>query len=70
MKSVKVILIAMEVAMLAGVIMISFCNWGKEAQYEEVWMLKALLVLFAIAAVVFQSEQQKIDWDEKLEEED
>lgn len=70
MKSVKIILIAMEVAMLAGVAMIAFCDWAKEVKFEEVWMLKTLLVLFAVAAVVFQSEQQKINWNTTKEEEE
>lgn len=69
MRNLKVIIIAIEVAMIIGVALIAFSDWAKESQFQEVWMLKTLQVLFAIAAVVCQREQQNIDWDEDLEEE-
>ena len=69
MKSIKIIIIAIEIAMIIGVAMISFCDWAEESQYKEVWMLKVLQVLFTLMAVVCQKEQQNIDWNEEIEEE-
>lgn len=60
MKSVKVIFIIMEAFCLLGVIALAFSNPEVENG------MKALLIsLFALNAVVFQKEQQSIDWNEE-----
>ena len=65
MKSVKIIFIALEVAMLVGVIMLVFIpDWPKRFEEDTAWMYQTLIVLFAINAVVFQKEQGSINWED------
>ena len=65
MKKVKIIFIALELAMIAGVIMCTFAtDWQKAVEQGAAWMYKLLIVLCALNAVVFQREQQAIEWDE------
>lgn len=69
MKSVKVILMAMEILMLLGVILLSLLtDWEKYAGTDAEMDMHALIVLMAVSAVVFQKEQQSIEWDEYEEE--
>ena len=70
MKSVKVIFIAMEVAMLAGVILFTFLtDWVAVEEKGAAWMFKLMIVLLSANAVVFQCEQQKIEWNEDYDNE-
>lgn len=69
MKSVKVIFIAMEVAMLLGVVLFVFLtDWVEVEKQGAAWMFKLMIVLLSANAVVFQHEQQKIEWNEDDEE--
>ena len=66
MKQVKIIFIAMEVAMIFGVIMFTFAtDWQQATEQGAAWMYKLAIVLCAINAVAFQKEQQAINWDEE-----
>lgn len=68
MKGIKIIFIAMEVSMLLGVVMLSFMtDWKEHMETESSWMFHTLIVLMALLAVVFQKEQQSIEWDEEDE---
>ena len=69
MKSVKVIFIAMEVAMLLGVALFAFLtDWVEVEKQDVAWMFKLMIVLLSATALVFQYEQQKIEWNEDDEE--
>lgn len=69
MKSVKVIFIAMEMAMIVGVVLFTFLtDWVEVEKQGAGWMFKLMIVLLAANAVVFQHEQQKIEWNEDDEE--
>ena len=69
MKSVKVILMTMEILMLLGVVLLSLLtDWEKYAGTDAEVGMHALIVLMAVSAVVFQKEQQSIEWDEYEEE--
>jgi len=64
MKHAKIIFIAMEVAMILGVIMLTFAtDWQEATEHGAAWMYKLLTVLCALNAVVFQREQQAIEWN-------
>lgn len=66
MKSVKVIFIAMEVAMLLGVALFAFLtDWAEVEKQGTSLTFKIMIVLLSIGAVTFQREQQKIEWDEE-----
>lgn len=66
MKSIKLIFIAMETAMLFTVIMLTFfTDWNKAIETESAWMFQLLIVLCSILAVTFQREQQSIEWDDE-----
>lgn len=65
MKSVKIIFIALELAMIIGVIMCTFAtDWQKAVEEGAAWMYQSLIVLCALNAVVFQREQQNINLDD------
>lgn len=58
--------IAMEVAMILGVTMLTFLtDWKEVIDTESGWMFQLLIVLMSILAVVFQREQQEIEWDDE-----
>lgn len=61
MKSVKVILIAAEIASLYGVIFLAFTTIGAE---EEEFFRAIFISLFAVLAVTLQKEQQEIKWED------
>lgn len=64
MKSLKIILITVEIATLISIICLAFADvQGEEAAFFKS-MFQAVLPLFA---VVMQQEQQNIDWDEDEE---
>lgn len=68
MNGVKLIFITLELVMITGVMMFSFLtDWKTEVEHETAWMFQVMIVLMTILAVVFQNEQQKIEWH--LEEE-
>ena len=68
MKSVKLIFIAMEIAMLLGVIMFVFLTDWVEVELEgSSWMFKLMIVLLSIGAVTFQREQQELEYDKEEE---
>lgn len=54
----------MEIAMLMGVFMIAFLTDWQAIADESVWMHELLLVLCSVNAVIFQREQQNIDWED------
>lgn len=63
MKQVKIIFIAMEVAMIFGVIMFTFAtDWQQATEQGAAWMYKLAIVLCSLNAVAFQREQQAIEW--------
>lgn len=62
MNGIKLIFIAAELMMLSGIVMIAFfADWAGENGNSR--MLQLLMVLMSIAAVLFQKEQQDIEWD-------
>lgn len=66
MKSVKIIFIALEVAMLIGVVMLVFIpDWVARFNDDTAWMYQTLIVLFALCAVTCQKEQSEINWEEE-----
>lgn len=66
MKQVKVIFIAAEIAALISVVCLAFC----ETRDEEMKFFQGMYIsLCALLAVVFQREQQSIEWYEDEEEE-
>lgn len=68
MNGVKLIFIALELTMLTGVMMFTFLtDWAKEAEAGTAWMFQTMIVLLALCAVVFQREQQAIEWNFKEE---
>lgn len=63
MKEIKVILIALEIAMIVGMSMILFLtDWTTR---EDLILLKILIVILAMFAVLFQKEQGEIKWEYK-----
>ena len=65
MNGVKCIFIAMETVMLLGVILFTFLtDWVKETETGAAWMFQLMIVNMAILAVIFQKEQQDIEWNE------
>lgn len=62
MKSVKVIMIAAEVAAIFGVLFLSFSHAERNIGH---FFNAAYISLFCLLAVVLQCEQQKIEWQEK-----
>ena len=65
MNGVKCIFIAMETVMLLGVILFTFLtDWAKETEAGAAWMFQLMIVNMAILAVIFQKEQQAIEWNE------
>lgn len=64
MNGVKCIFIAMETVMLLGVILFTFLtDWVKETEAGAAWMFQLMIVNMAILAVIFQKEQQAIEWN-------
>lgn len=62
MKGVKIILIAMEMALLIG---LSLYMWHLLMR-GAVELVEAIFIpVLALGAVTFQKEQQAIDWDEE-----
>ena len=60
------IFIAMEVAMILGVTMLTFLtDWKEVIDAESGWMFQLLIVLMSILAVIFQKEQQEIEWNDE-----
>ena len=54
--------------MITGVMMFAFLtDWVKETEAGTAWMFQTMIVLMTLCAVVFQKEQQNIEWN--LEEE-
>jgi MFS-type transporter involved in bile tolerance (Atg22 family) len=65
MNGVKCIFIAMETVMLLGVILFTFLtDWVKETEAGAAWVFQLMIVNMAILAVIFQKEQQAIEWNE------
>ena len=68
MKDVKIIFIVLELAMIMGVVMCTFAtDWQQAVEQGAAWMYQLLIVLCALNAVVFQREQQAIEWDDDEE---
>lgn len=65
MNNVKIIFIAVEVAAILGLVFI-LCNLYISERLEFVEAV--LILLLALNAVVFQREQQSIEWDEDSDE--
>lgn len=62
MKSVKVILIAVEIASLLSIISLAFCD----IQGDEQNFFKSLYIsVLSVFTVVIQREQQAIEWNEE-----
>lgn len=59
MRQVKIIFIAVELAMIAG-----FVSLAVFADLND-WMMRTIFVLFALNAVVMQREQGQIEWEEE-----
>lgn len=61
MKTVKYTFAIMEIVMLLGVILFTFCtDWEAVEEMDAAWMFKTMIVLCALNAVVMQSEYQSI----------
>ena len=66
MKTVKFILIAIEIACVIGVVCLEFCtDWAFVAETGNAWSLRVLIIFLAINGIVCQREQQAIDLDEE-----
>lgn len=66
MKLVKIIFISLEASMIIGIITALFItDWEDAIQHNMDWAYKFMIILMAIAAVVYQKEQQAIEWDEE-----
>lgn len=65
MNNVKIIFIAVEIAAILGLMFI-LCNLYISERLEFVEAV--LILLLALNAVVFQREQQSIEWDEDSDE--
>ena len=66
MKSVKFILIAIEIACVIGIICLEFCtDWPFAEETGNAFALRVLIILLAINGIVCQREQQAIDLDEE-----
>lgn len=64
MKEVKIIFIAMEIAMIIGIIIGLFLtNWSKAVIEGTDLIYKWVIFLMSLAAVFFQKEQQAISWE-------
>lgn len=56
---------AVEMAMMVGVILLSFLtDWSYLEETGDAWSLRLLIVLLSFCAVVLQREQQDIKLDE------
>lgn len=64
MQLVKIILIAVELACLAAVILLAF-NPQWSAEHVMGWFYSAYISLCSILAVILQREQQDIPWREE-----
>lgn len=65
MKEIKLILIAMEAALIIG---LALFMWSLQEKGTIEFIEALFAFLLAIGAVTFQKEQQKIEWDEDAEE--
>ena len=64
MNGVKLIFITLELVMITGVMMFAFLtDWPKETEAGTAWMFQTMIVLMTLCAVVFQKEQQNIEWN-------
>lgn len=57
MKTAKILLITSEICCILGVLMLAF-HEATDHYFEA-----TLEVMFAMSAIIIQSEQQKIPWD-------
>lgn len=66
MKKIKVIFIALEIAMIIGLVLFVFLvDWIEAEQTGAAILYKVMIMLLALNAVMFQHEQQTIKWDEE-----
>ena len=66
MKSVRIIFIAMEIAMLIGVVLFTLGpDWTKAEQEGSAWMYQAMIILCSFDAVIFHHEQQEAKWTDR-----
>lgn len=66
MVAVKIIFIVLEAVMLLGVIVVTFLtDWVKAFEYGYAYLYQILIVLMSLCAVIFQKEQQEINWEEE-----
>lgn len=64
MVTVKIIFIFLEAVMLLGVIMTTFLtDWLHAFECGYAYLYQILIVLMSLCAVIFQKEQQSIEWE-------
>ena len=64
MVAVKIIFIVLEAVMLLGVIVVTFLtDWLHAFEYGYAYLYQILIVLMSLCSVVFQREQQSIEWE-------
>ena len=68
MREIRWCIMAVEAAMLLGVIIASFCtDWEYLQETGDAWTMHLLIVLMSICATVLQKEQQTLKDDEEME---
>ena len=66
MKEIKLIFIALEIAMIIGLILVVFLVDWTAAEVTGVSILyKVMILLLALNAMLFQHEQDSIKWNEE-----
>lgn len=69
MKEIKIIFIAVEVAMIIGLVSFVFLpDWVEAEQTGAAILYKIMIVLLALNAICFQHEQEQIEWDDEEEQ--
>lgn len=63
MKTVKILLITAEICCIVGIILLQINTFDEDGEFFK----RIYTILFSLCAVVLQSEQQKIDWNEDSE---
>lgn len=66
MKEIKVIFIALEIAMIIGLVLCVFLvDWVEAEATGAAILYKVMILLLALNAMLFQHEQDLIKWNEE-----
>lgn len=61
---IKITFIALEFVMIVGLLMVVFLtNWSRVIESGEMLTFQTTIIVLAVGSVVFQKEQQEIEWD-------